>query len=1729
VPLVALGYAVLSYRRPILLWEVHLSLMKRVSAAFRPALIACLAMTVLTPTVARASVVPSDPPPPAEAVGLELLTAGNDGNGEQEGEESAFIADMEALEVAREQGPEAAVALLDTLRGPALDAVMDEIQEAQEELAQTAHPAETGPVSEDEERAAMEVQIARDARARARALGSVATDPVEGKRESDNAIRREGDKAIRRESDKANQRGEDSTAPVVSTEVTRTVGSGCEYATIGAAVAAANPDDTLLLEGGRTFYENLTIPIGLTLRGGYDGCGSGLSDPTTIDGGASDRVIEVDLGLDVTLENLNITNGNTGGDGGGVSFAGGAGTGNLTLTNVAIYGNRASWGGGLWVGMEAEVHGTDVQIYDNTAGDYGGGVRLYGGCATFENSTIHDNAAPQGAGVYGTEEGGHSPVLNLPTSADLHDNQALTDDGFGGGLYLRQGSISLAGCSDVYSNEALAGGGVYLITSTLTVDGSCSEINYNTSTGHGGGVYAQSSTVNLDEDAEIEYNAAGTGGSGSGGGAYLDASSLYSDKASINNNTASSYGGGVYAVNGSRLDMDLGSYICLGPRCSRVYNNVATGGYGGGVYLNDSTAWLDNTFVENNWATVGGGLYAYQSNVYGNSVLFARNDSTSGTGDGIRLYTGATMAGQGNTFAYNESGGGSTGRAIDLSSAELTLSCSIIWGHASSVDKADQNVTYSDVQGGYAGSGNLNVDPQFVASGSADYHLQSSSPVIDRCVVGPSTDFDYERRPIVQGNPGTPYDMGADEFSTPRVGINGSGCIYGTIQQAVNGAGDGDTLQIAEGVHFENVDIQGKDVTLNGGYDDADCTTAGAGATRVDGSLGSGSTFDVDDATVTLGQLGITGGSGTGGGVATASYARVTLDSTDVYENHGTYGGGVYVGTTSAVTLTNGSSLHDNTATLYGGGARVWGTLRSLDTSSDIDDNAAAHGGGGVSVMGGTLHLIEADLSGNQATAADGRGGAILLEDGAVLTMTGNVWLYDENEAYDGAGIYADDARVFLGTATVGGNRALHRGGGVCLMNDSTLSASSAKVGSDVFPFGNEAVIGAGIYAITSTVSFEGTVYNNLAANAGAGIYARASTVNLTDAHVGGTDANQPNRLDSGGHLGAGLYLADGTRATIDNTVVAGNAFTTADYTYGGGLYAIGGSVVTMTASSVENHLAPSATDGRGAGVYVSESTVTLDDSRVISNTAGTAGGGIRLYDSGTLNVRNDSRIVNNHALNGIGGGIAASGALDVNVADTTLRSNTAATDGGAIYVDGGTLDFTGGWTLRENQAGGNGGAVAVVGTAEVNFRAGAYSLAYANRSLSGHGGMLYLGNGTTTRLYATDGHDMYVYANRASEDGGALYADNGGIFDIYGQVNFDRNRADNGGAVFVSNGARVWFDDYVDVRPQLWDNWADSGSGGAVYAANSPRVECDGATFGQAGDGNQASVSGGAIYLSGSGLSADNCVFQANRAAQHGGAIAAYTSTVEVFATYTAPVTATQGLGDERGVLSPAAAAATACDPRVEQCSAFYDNAADSDGDDTGLGGALYTNEGSTQIRHTHLHNNSGVRGGAIQQVGSNAVANVADTLVYGNTATSGFGAGIRSEGGAFTVTHVTLANNVDGAGYSQSNTVGYVTNSIAWGNAEGGFWITSGPLDGTCNIDQSGNVGASVDPEFVDAGAGEDYRLRSGSPAIDACVTGLSPDLHGGSRPYGDAYDMGAHEYALWFIYLPLVLQGY
>jgi predicted outer membrane repeat protein len=807
--------------------------------------------------------------------------------------------------------------------------------------------------------------------------------------------------------------------------------------------------------------------------------------------------------------------------------------------------------------------------------------------------------------------------------------------------------------------------------------------------------------------------------------------------------------------------------------------------------------------------------------------------------------------------------------------------------------------------------------------------------------------------------------------------------------------------------------------------------------------------------------------------------------------------------------------------------------LNALDNNSDITGNCSTSDGGGAYVSGGTLYLSSADMHANQALGATGRGGAIYASGGAAVTMTTSSFIGESapccNTAYNGGGIYADNSRIFSlgGNTTILQNQAANNGGGLFLTNDSLFQAASGtNVGYDVQTGnGNSAILGAGLYAVTSTVNFQGRIVNNDATNSGGGLYATASVITLTNATVGGTGANQPNSIGASGLNGGGLYLINNTHATLSNTVVTSNTLTNVNTGYGGGAYVRAGSFLTATNSRIERHALPSAFDGRGAGLYIYDATVTLSNTQVQTNTTPNLGAGVRMFGTSRLDVLGGSAFNGNRATGGVGGAIAATNAADINANNAAFQNNSASTHGGAIYMDNGTLDATGWWDFRFNAASGNGGAVAVVGAADADLNAGGDRASYlAVNVAGGNGGALYVSNNDTVQLYATAGQILNVNTNQAGSHGGAVYADNGAFFDVYGDVQATSNIANgNGGVFYLSNGSRVWLDDYFNTRPKILVNRADNG--GAIYASNSPRVECDGVDFGFLPTGNRATTgSGGAIYLSGSTFTGDNCTFRGNRAeAGDGGAIAAYTSTVTIDVDYPTALQRPIEPFDRSG---PAVPLATACDPATTQCSQFTGNRAISSTVGNGNGGAIYNNGSVLHLISTHLHRNEAVRGGALYQENAAARGWLSNTLIYSNTSLVSFGAGIRNAGGAMTLTHVTAANNVGGAGFSPGGGAqSYVYNTIIWGNSVAAFGALTAS---SCNIDQGGTAGAALNPQFVAAGAGENYRLLATSPARDACNTGLPTDLDNRARPVGAHFDMGAYETIfVRIVYLPLIIK--
>ena len=154
--------------------------------------------------------------------------------------------------------------------------------------------------------------------------------------------------------------------------------------------------------------------------------GSGLASPVTISGNHAVSVFIIPQNVSVTLQNLNIVDGMSGSNGGGIF--------NMGTLNVK-----------------------DSTISGNTAANIGGGI-VNGGTLTVTGSTLVDNHADSnGGGIW--SENYNVKVIN----STLQGNSADWD---GGGIYLGNGTLTLLN-STLSGNSAVHGGGGIKDSGTL--------------------------------------------------------------------------------------------------------------------------------------------------------------------------------------------------------------------------------------------------------------------------------------------------------------------------------------------------------------------------------------------------------------------------------------------------------------------------------------------------------------------------------------------------------------------------------------------------------------------------------------------------------------------------------------------------------------------------------------------------------------------------------------------------------------------------------------------------------------------------------------------------------------------------------------------------------------------------------------------------------------------------------------------------------------------------------------------------------------------------------------------------------------------------------------------------------------------------------------------------------------------------------------------------------------
>ena len=368
-----------------------------------------------------------------------------------------------------------------------------------------------------------------------------------------------------------------------------------------------------------------------------------------------------------------------------------------------------------------------------------------------------DSAAPTGDTVRvaaGTYTGTTNPIVRWTGKS-----VALIGAGAGSTFVDGQGARQCMALSDVpdtariegftFSNGSADNGGA------IYVDHSAPTLANNTFSGNravywGGAVMLSRSPATLTSNTF-----AGNWSGNEGGALHLTASAAAVTDNTFTGNTARFWGGAIRLI------------VSSPTLTNNTFAGNSAGVEGGALHAVTSSPTLANCTFNGNTATgVGGAVYLLNASPTLANCTFSGNTATEVGGAVCLIRASPTIANC--TFAR---GSASLGSAIYANAGGPTTPSlpvivnSIVWGNSSpsiSVFYSTATFSYSNIQGGHAGEGNIAVDPLFVDAAHDDLHLQPDSPCIGAGTWSagvPGADMEGSLRP----NPPT---LGAYEGST---------------------------------------------------------------------------------------------------------------------------------------------------------------------------------------------------------------------------------------------------------------------------------------------------------------------------------------------------------------------------------------------------------------------------------------------------------------------------------------------------------------------------------------------------------------------------------------------------------------------------------------------------------------------------------------------------------------------------------------------------------------------------------------------------------------------------------------------------------------------------------------------------------------------------------------------------------------------------------------------------
>jgi len=314
---------------------------------------------------------------------------------------------------------------------------------------------------------------------------------------------------------------------------------------------------------------------------------------------------------------------------------------------------------------------------------------------------------------------------------------------------------------------------------------------------------------------------------------------------------------------------------------------------------------------------------------------------------------------------------------------------------------------------------------------------------------------------------------------------------YPTIQGAIDGSANGDTVLVRAGTYVETITFGGKAITVRGIY--------GPSLTTIDGNQADSvvSFYNGEGPDSVIEGFSITNGKrvgGSGGGIVCYG-CTPTISKNHIFGNVADFHGGGIACQGNAAPIIKRNVISANSTLTYDGAGISCQLSSPVIVENKIRGNVAARVGGGIHCYYSEAYLVDNVVAGNSAESGGGvciehadptvtrntikenvstlAGGGIRCDDYASPMIVNNFVLHNESLTGTGGGVFCGNHCTLDFTSnTVVANTAAGGGGGLAVYYYADVNVANSIFWDNVAVDGPELWVGDSTHPATLAISY---------------------------------------------------------------------------------------------------------------------------------------------------------------------------------------------------------------------------------------------------------------------------------------------------------------------------------------------------------------------------------------------------------------------------------------------------------------------------------------------------------------------------------------------------------------------------------------------------------------------------------------------------------------------------------